>query len=233
MKMTGIYCYKDTMKNNEIVYIGKDSNIHKNRRHIGHKSPCHYNDQPFNRILQNNPNRYEYHIICSWEREKYPQEVANIMERLYIKLYDPLSNFTEGGDGTTGYHLSEETKKKISKANKGKKRTLEERRLMSERAKGEKNGMYGKTHSDKVKKAVSERCKGVPLSEEHKMNISKANNTSGYYRVSIEKSKTSKQGFLYRYTYSENGKHKNIRSNNLEKLEEKVKARGLKWKKMD
>lgn len=230
---SGIYCYIDKQNFNEIVYIGKDINIGKNRRYISHKAPCHYNDQPFNRILRNNLGRYEYCVLESWERDEYPSDYGSMKERFYIGLYNPKFNYTKGGDGTVGYKHTEETKKKISKANRGKKRTLEERRLMSERAKGKKNGMYGKTHSDKVKKAVSERCKGVPLSEEHKMNISKANNTSGYYRVSIEKSETSEQGFLYRYTCYENGKHKNIRSNNLEKLEEKVKSRGLKWKKMD
>ena len=193
---SGIYCYKDSYENNKIVYIGKDSNIHRNRRHIQHKSPSQYNAQPFNRILQNNPNRYVYEVMKFWETDEYDKNLANALEIIYIHRYNPIFNFTIGGDGTRGYKLSEETKKKIGKANKGKKRTLQQRKQMSERVKGKNNPMYGKTHSDKVKKAVSERCKGVPLTEEHKKKISKTLNTSGYYRVTKEKSPTCKQGFF-------------------------------------
>ena len=160
----------------------------------------------------------------------YRPNLSKALEILYIRRYNPKFNFTVGGDGTVGYKHTNETKRKISEANKGKKRTLEQRIQMSERAKGEKNGMYGKTHSDKVKKAVSKRCKGVPLKEEHKINISKTKNTSGYYRVTKEKNKTCKQGFIYKYSYSDKeGNFKRIRSITIEKLEEKVKEKGLKW----
>ena len=60
----GIYCYLDT-KQNEVVYIGKDSNIDKNRRHRDHLAPSKYNQQQINRILQNNPSRYQYQVL--WE----------------------------------------------------------------------------------------------------------------------------------------------------------------------
>lgn len=33
---SGIYCYKDTLNDNRIVYIGKDTNIGKNKRHRDH-----------------------------------------------------------------------------------------------------------------------------------------------------------------------------------------------------
>lgn len=55
----GIYCYEDLKNNNEIVYIGRDSYIHNNTRHKQHMESSRYNAQPFNRILQNNPQRYE------------------------------------------------------------------------------------------------------------------------------------------------------------------------------
>ena len=60
--MEGIYCYTD-LKDNKVVYVGKDSNIHKNKRHQDHFQPNQYNKQPINRILQNNPNRYSYKIL--------------------------------------------------------------------------------------------------------------------------------------------------------------------------
>lgn len=37
---------------------------------------------------------------------------------------------------------------------------------------GELNGMYGKTHTPEARKKISEAFKNVPLTEEHKKNIS-------------------------------------------------------------
>ena len=113
----GIYTYVDK-KNNEIVYIGKDSNIDKNKRHIAHLAPSKYNAQPINRILQNNPDRYIYQVL--WEIDDCTDNHLNQMEIFYIKKYDPQFNFTEGRDGSSGFKHSEETKKKISEARKGK-----------------------------------------------------------------------------------------------------------------
>jgi len=61
--MIGIYCYQDTQNDNEIVYIGKDSNIDRNIRYNAHKKPSQYNCQQINRVIQNNPNRYKYKIL--------------------------------------------------------------------------------------------------------------------------------------------------------------------------
>jgi len=71
--------------------------------------------------------------------------------------------------------------------------------------------------------------KGVALSHECRVNISRAKGTSKYFRVTREKDHTCKQGFIYRYQYCENNKRKRIRSVDLEKLKEKVLARGLEW----
>ncbi|WP_405287651.1 HNH endonuclease [Methanobrevibacter sp.] len=76
---------------------------------------------------------------------------------------------------------------------------------------------------------ISLHRKGVPLTHECRVNISKAKGSSNYFRVTIEKDPTCKQGFIYRYQYSENNKRKKIKSVNLEKLKEKVLDRGLEW----
>lgn len=70
------------------------------------------------------------------------------------------------------------------------------------------------------------------LSDETKIKISEARNTSGYFRVDKHKCKRCKQGFLWRYKYFEDGKQKCIYSVSLEKLKAKVKAKGLKWMKL-
>lgn len=103
--MKGIYQYRD-LKTNEIVYIGKDSNIDKHyNRHSTHKSPAHYNDQPFNRALQNNLERYAYEIIYAGD---FSSALLNVLEINTISEFKlshngerPKFNYTDGGDGQT------------------------------------------------------------------------------------------------------------------------------------
>ena len=90
----------------------------------------------------------------------------------------------------------------------------------------------GKSFSDEHKKNLSESHKDKTLSEEHKIKTSESMNTTGYFRVTKHKDNSCKQGFTWCYQYYENGKHKNITSVDISKLEAKVKAKGLKWKKL-
>ena len=216
----GIYCYIDK-NDNQIVYVGKDSNIDKNKRHREHFTPSAYNKQIVNRVLQNNPDRYTYQVLV-WSVED--ENTLNALEIQYIRQLQPRFNFTEGGDGVSGFKHSEKTKKKISEANKGKtpwnkgKTHSEEiRKKMSESLKGENNPMYGKRHSEKTRKKISE-------------SKSKAQNTTGFYRVSKRKNSSCKQGFTWLYKYYDNNKRIAIKSTDLKKLKEKVKAQNLPWK---
>lgn len=208
----GIYGYDDIIKE-EIVYIGKDSNIDKDKRHKQHMFPCNYNKQMINRVLQNNPERYRYARIY-----ECPPHLDNVdlngLEMQYIETLNPKFNFTKGGDGVSeGIKLSESHKQKIK----------------------ENNSRYwqGKTRSDETKQKIRESLKGKKLCEEHKKKISKKINTSGYYRVHKHKNSKYKQGFFLTYRYYENGKRKTIASVDIEKLEEKVKSRGLPWIKFE
>lgn len=103
--------------------------------------------------------------------------------------------------------------------------------------KGENHRNYGKTHSGESKMKMSEEKMGHDVSGETKRKISeslsKSNNTSGYFRVCKQKDKRCNHGWRWAYWYyDENGKRKNISSNDIDKLEAKVKAKGLKWKKL-
>jgi superoxide dismutase len=194
--MKGIYVYID-LETGEIVYVGKDSHIDKNTRHYSHSSSSKYDAQPFNKILQNNPDRYEYSVI--WTAEDCTTLKLNKMEILFGKIYNPKFNFDKFGKGGCEGH-TDKTKKKISQNNarywEGKKRSDEARQKMS--------------------KSASKR------------------NTSGYYRVGKKKDKRYKQGFTWQYRYpDENGKRQSIYSTDIKKLESKVKARGLTWKKIN
>ena len=116
----GIYAYVDK-KDDNIVYVGRDSNIHKNKRHKDHFYPSGYNKQVINRVLQNNPDRYEYKVL--WEIEDCTNNHLNEMEKYYTGIYNPKFSFTEGGYGIAGLKRTEETKKKISKTRSKKYNT--------------------------------------------------------------------------------------------------------------
>lgn len=114
----GIYKYKDLVKNID-VYIGKDSKIHYNQRHSDHKCKSNYKAQKINQIIQNNPERYEYSIICEYpnltDEELSYLEIKEIMKHKFLYGKIPKFNFTIGGDGSTGYkkETKEEYKYKI------------------------------------------------------------------------------------------------------------------------
>jgi hypothetical protein len=84
-----------------------------------------------------------------------------------------LHNRTDGGEGSSGWVPSEETRRKISEASKGNTymlgKTLSEetKRKMSDTRKG-------KTHSEETKRKQSEAKKGKTFSEESKRKMSEA-----------------------------------------------------------
>ena len=231
----GIYCYIDK-KTNKVVYVGKDSYINKKTRDRYHKSFSCYNHQPFNRILQNNFNRYKYEVL---EEGNIPQKILNGLEMSFIQRYNPVFNFTKGGDGILGFNHSKETKKKMSEVKKGKYLSEETKKKISETMKGRhfseetkkkmSEAKKGKHLSEEHKKKISEAMKGKHLSDETKKKISKSKNTSGYYRVYKIKDKSCKQGFLWVYEWRENKKRKKLSSINIKNLEEKIKEKGLPW----
>lgn len=111
-----------------------------------------------------------------------------------------------------GKNLPNEIKIKIAEGHKGKTYSEETKKKISESKKGENHPMYGKHHSEETRK---------------KMSI--VRNTSGYMNVHKSKTKNATQGFVWVYTFYEDGKQKKIQSVDLDKLEAKVKSKGLKW----
>jgi len=68
-----------------------------------------------------------------------------------------------------------ETRKKISKANTGKKHTLETKRKLSEIKKGKpRPDLVGKEFSEETRKKISKANKGKKFSDEHRTNLSQA-----------------------------------------------------------
>ena len=164
-----------------------------------------------------------------------------------------IQNNTGKNNPMYGRKHSKETIAKMSKAHIGKKHSEESKRKMSKnrpRLFGKDNPMYGKHHTEEVRKLLSELNSGennywygktgkdasnygnVPSKEtcgKISINGSKSRNKTEYYRVSKLKDNHCKQGFIWRYIYFEDGKQKVICSVDINKLEEKVKNKGLKW----
>lgn len=114
------------------------------------------------------------------------QEELNYWEMYYIKKMNtkrPFGyNLTNGGDGTSGFQFSEESKKKMSEAKLGK-------------YVGKDSWNYGIKRSDMFKAALSERLKGKVHTEEWKKNMS-INNPKfwlGKHRSTSDKEKMSRK----------------------------------------
>lgn len=205
--MKGIYQYIDT-KNNEIVYIGKDNYIDKSKRNNEHYAPSRYNEQVINRVLQNNPDRYEYKVIYVGDFDENllrTLEFNSIAE--FKRIHNgnrPKFNFTDGGEDNPMNH--EEIRKKVSQP-------------------GPKNGMYGKGH------LISGPKNGM-YKKRHKQSsrikMSHHRNNTGILNVSCRKDGCN----VYRY-YDKDGKRKSISSMDIDVLKEKVLAQELEWTILD
>ena len=143
---------------------------------------------------------------------------AFALERRLIRWYGRkdigtgiLRNETDGGDGTSGHIHSEESKLKISKANKGRIHSEETRRKRSEALKGRiqseetkrkrSTSLKGRMHSKETKLKMSESKKGLTFSkkgrtfsDEHKLKISAANKGRVYSEERNFKISTSLKG---------------------------------------
>lgn len=151
--MLGVYGYFDK-KDNTVVYVGKDSHIEKNKRHNSHLRPSHCNAQPFNRILQNNPNRYVYQVLV-WNIKD--QNTLNAVEMQYIRQLKPRFNFTDGGEGINGFKFSKEARKKMSQNNG---RYWKDKNLSNDTRKKMSKAKKGKKHSEETKNKMSQSHKG-------------------------------------------------------------------------
>ena len=191
MKNAYVYIYFDP-RDYVPFYVG--IGVSK-RRHLYHlheamsRPKSHKTNNPvkFNKIKKI-LDRGEQPIIQK-VAEDLSWEEAGFLEMFLIKTIGrrdkkegPLTNLTDGGDGTKGhiYKHSEETKRKISEGTKGKsgwlkgKKMPEEMRekLKAARKKNPESPAKGKKWSEEAKRRLSESRKGVPKSEDHRRKIS-------------------------------------------------------------
>lgn len=233
--------YKITRKDTGQAYIGLSENIERRwHEHTHNPSLKHsYIDRAIHKYGED---KFYFEIV-----EELPNDRALLMEReaYWVAYYDTYKsefhyNLTPGGDFNPA--KLPEVQAKISKAKSGENHHFYG-------VKGEKHPRFGKkcseetrkkiseankNPSEETRKKISEALKGKHHSEERKRRNSEAKTTSGYYRVYKDKNHECKQGFTWAYQYHDNdGKRHKITSVSLEKLEQKVRAKGLKWLKFE
>lgn len=187
---------------------------------------------PHNEHFQSAIQKYGWGDIIHEVFETKSTELMCLWEKIliyYHKTTDRRYGYNKmgGGDQMSGFHLSDDTKEKISKGNKGKKKppmSEETKRKISEFNKGRTHseeskrkisiGNKGKKMSEEAKRKVSESAKGrtpwnkgkklTPLSEDHKRKLSER----ALGRKHSEESK--KRMSEARKLYHENKRNQNI-----------------------
>lgn len=179
------------------IYIGSAVNITVRWRN--HRNELNRNDHK-NEYLQRAWNKYKeenfkFEIIEEVEKEN------NLLEREqywldYTESFnrDKGYNLTPTAGSMLGYRFSEESKKKIGKSNKGKKRSEEFKQEVSKRFKGKK---FSDTHREKISQSLKQNSywygKTMPKEIKAKMSESQKKrtgiNSSNYGKKFSEETK--------------------------------------------
>lgn len=183
------------------VYIGITKAFRPEKRWGTNGQGYKYNTHFWNAIQKYGWNNIRHIVLI----ENVSIDVANECEKYLIAKYksnnsDYGYNQTEGGEGMAGFHFSEETKRKIGKANsialKGRKIPDEVKAKISKSLSGENSPMYGKhpkpesiekmrqkqignkyhlgcKATEEQRKRMSEAHKGLPLTQKQLDNLHK------------------------------------------------------------
>ena len=157
--------YKIINKIDGRYYLGSSQDI--DARWITHKR--HLNTQKhINIFLQRAWNKYgsdNFDVEIIDNCDGYSREEIFVIEQQYLDNLDDraynLSRVAKGGDNLTNHPNRDEIIARMTASVIAKYESMseEEKKYFSERSKGENNGMFGKTHTEEAKKAMSDGIK--------------------------------------------------------------------------
>ena len=157
----------------EREYIGSAVNVRKRRHHHWYSLRKNIHE---NQRLQNHFNKYGeddflFSVLLECSKESL---ITN--EQHFINLNKPYFNICLVAGSSLGCIQSDECKRKVSIANKGRKHTEESKRNMGDAGKGRvfsqehrqniSKGLKGKPKSEKAKESMSRAAMGRTMSEE-------------------------------------------------------------------
>lgn len=169
---SGIYCIENIITGKK--YIGQSRNITDRwKRHINELEHSYH----FNDYLQKSWNKYGKDNFKFYVLEYCLKENLDERENYYIKIYDTMNrsngyNLKSGGQNG-GAFLSKTSAEKLSNSIKNSYKSSDLREIrkkdalkqwsnpeIKKKILGSGNGMYGKHHTEEVKKKISEANKG-------------------------------------------------------------------------
>lgn len=166
---TGIYCIENLINGKK--YIGQSNNLQ--RRMKAHHKGCIALNDAIKKYGEENFKRYVLIYCEEWELDRLEIEC---IKTFHSHVTDSGYNISFGGDAPMrGRKLSEETIEKISGKNNhgyGKPRSEETRKKISKAQSGEKGNNFGKSIPEETKKKIREALVGRTHSKETRKKIS-------------------------------------------------------------
>ena len=125
-------------------------------------------------------------ILAEFDNRKDAYDAEVVLHKFYDVVNNPhfanqsralTSGFTTEGRvaPNRGKKASEETRRKIGESSKGRRHTEDYKKKKSLEVSGEKNPMYGGTHTQEAREKIGAAQRGKTISEEHRQRIIEAN----------------------------------------------------------
>lgn len=181
-----VHARPDTKDASGIFYVGKG--MGKRYAQLRNRNAHH----------KNVVNKYGAENILIGKIECSTEEIAFDLEKGLIKCLRrsgvKLTNMTDGGEGSTGYAPSAETKRKTSKALVGIKRSLEFGAKISASKKGHVVSQETKEKLRLAKTGIASPNKGRTMSQKQKEKLSDANKGKKHNAETKKKMSESRKG---------------------------------------